>query len=328
MERLLIGSSNVAGFYDPSKFKEYPPYKMIKCTKVELFRVAVETIKDEKEVIISVIENFLCDAIRPLKDPTSDQIDSMVEGVLDDYVGVIKKAAIRLPNTRFALAQPILRPAHNWYMERFEGFCKLFINKVNSTGLENVSKLDTLSRMSQSFTADGIHLTADSGRTFVNMLLFNAENFFETEVINLDEDPDRREPDRQHTVFAKGLKNLEKTLKEIKKEEQKFLKFFKSFIIHLFILLLLWLFFKACCNLFLHQLQLQLAIVQERLQQVYLVYIVRYTSLFLQEYLHLHLQMMELVRPCGSRPPCSFGAGTFGCSGSSEAKAKTHKLAV
>ena len=215
MERLLIGSSNVAGFYDPSKFKEYPPYKMIKCTKVELFRVAVETIKDEKEVIISVIENFLCDAIRSLKDPTSEQIDSMVEGVLDDYVGVVKKAAIRLPNTRFALAQPILRPAHNWYMERFEGFCKLFINKVNSTGLENISKLDTLSRMSQSFTADGIHLTADSGRSFINMLLFNAENFFETEVINLDEDPDRREPDRQHTVFAKGLKNLEKTLKEI-----------------------------------------------------------------------------------------------------------------
>jgi hypothetical protein len=60
-------------------------------------------------------------------------------------------------------------------------------------GLENVSKLDTLSRMLQSFVADGVHLTEDSGRTFVNMLLFNAENFFETEVMNLDEETERKE---------------------------------------------------------------------------------------------------------------------------------------
>jgi hypothetical protein len=46
--------------------------------------------------------------------------------------------------------------------------------------------------MSQSFTTDGVHLTADSGRTFMNMLLYNAENFFETEAINLEEDQDKR----------------------------------------------------------------------------------------------------------------------------------------
>ncbi len=218
MERLLIGSSNIAGNYNPSKFKEYPPYKMIKCTKVELFRVAVETIKDEREVIISVIENFLCDAVRPINDPTSGQIDTVIEGVIDDFVGVVKKAAIRLPKTKFALAQPILRPAHKWYMERHEGFCKFFVSRVNSMGLENVSKLETLSKMSQSFANDGVHLTADSGRTFVNTILFHAESFFETEVINLEEDPDRREPDRQHSVFARGLKNLDNKIEQINTE--------------------------------------------------------------------------------------------------------------
>jgi hypothetical protein len=117
---------------------------MIKCTKVELFRVAVETIKDEREVIISVIENFLCDAVRPIQEPTSEQIDSIVEGVIHDYMGVVKKAAVRLPETKFALAQPILRPAHKWYTERYEGFCKLFVNRINYMGLENVSKLELL----------------------------------------------------------------------------------------------------------------------------------------------------------------------------------------
>jgi hypothetical protein len=130
--------------------------------------------------------------------------------VIDDYVGVFKKAAIRLPKTK-----PILRPAHKWYMERHEGFCKFFVSKINSMGFENVSKLETLSRMSQSFATDGVLLTADSGRTFVNMLLFNAEYFFETEVINLEEDPERRELDKQHSVFARGLKNLEKKIEEL-----------------------------------------------------------------------------------------------------------------
>ncbi len=215
MERLLIGSSNVSGIYTPSKFKEYPPYKMIKCTKVELFRVALETIKEEKEVIISVIENFLCDAMRSIQDPNADQIDSIIEGVIDDYLGVIKKAALRLPETKFALAQPILRPAHKWYMDRHDGFSRLYVNKINAMGFENIAKLDTLSRMSQSFVTDGVHLTADSGRTFVNMLLFNSENFFETEVIDLAEETERREPNRQQKVFEKGLKNLEKKLEDL-----------------------------------------------------------------------------------------------------------------
>ena len=212
MARLLIGSSNVAGVYNPSKFKEYAPYKAIKCTKVEMFRVVVEEIRDEKEVIISVIENFLCDAVRPVQDPTTEQMDYMLERVIDDYMCVIKKAALRLPQTKFALAQPILRPFHNWYTERHEGFCKIYINGINAMGLENVSKLDSMSKMAQSFVADGVHLTSESGRSFVNMLLYNAENFFETKVINLEGDTDRGDLDGQQKNFEKNIKNLEKNI--------------------------------------------------------------------------------------------------------------------
>ena len=188
MARLLIGSSNVAGTYTPERFKEYAPYKMIKCTKMELFRVVVDDIKEEKEVIISVIENFLCDAIRSNQAPSPEQIDSVLEEVIIDYMNVIKRVAVKLPGTKFALAQPILRPFHNWYMERYDGFCKIFVTGINAMGLANVSKLDTLTRMSQNFVADGVHLTPESSRTFVNMLLYNAEALFVAEIINLEEE--------------------------------------------------------------------------------------------------------------------------------------------
>jgi hypothetical protein len=64
--------------------------------------------------------------------------------------------------------------------------------------------------MSQSFVPDGVHLTADSGKNFINTLLFHAENFFETEVINLEGDTDRGDLDGQQKNFEKNIKKLEK----------------------------------------------------------------------------------------------------------------------
>ena len=67
MNRLLIGSSNVSMTYYPEKFKEYPPFKMVKCTKIEVFKAVMEDIKEEREVIIAVVENFLCDAVKSIR---------------------------------------------------------------------------------------------------------------------------------------------------------------------------------------------------------------------------------------------------------------------
>jgi hypothetical protein len=71
MNRLLIGSSNVIRTYCAEKFKGYPPYKAIKCTRIEVYKVLMDDIKNEKEVIIAVIENFLCDAGKSIQSPTT-----------------------------------------------------------------------------------------------------------------------------------------------------------------------------------------------------------------------------------------------------------------
>ncbi len=60
-------------------------------------------------------------------------------------------------------------------MDNHDNFSKLLINSINAMGLENVSKLENLSKMSQNFVADGVHLTPDAGKIFVSMLLYNAK---------------------------------------------------------------------------------------------------------------------------------------------------------
>jgi hypothetical protein len=187
MLRLLIGSSNVYRTYEHEKFKGYPSYKMIKCTRIKVFEAAMEKIKDEKEVIIAVIENFICDAVRDTQEPTPDLIDDAIDKILKNFMGVIHGTATRLPKTRFALALPIMRPRHDWYMERYEGLCRTFAAKINALGLENVSKMEALSKKSQSFLDDQVHFSPESSKTYVNELLYYADNLFTAEIVNLEE---------------------------------------------------------------------------------------------------------------------------------------------
>ena len=144
MQRLLIGSSNVARTYHEEKFKGYPPYKMIKCTRVEVFRAVMDDIKDEKEVIIAVIENFLCDSVKNAKATTSSLIDEAIDATLKEFMDIVSKTATKHPRTRFALAQPILRPRDDWYMERYDGLCRSFVAGITAMDKENISKLDAL----------------------------------------------------------------------------------------------------------------------------------------------------------------------------------------
>jgi hypothetical protein len=85
------------------------------------------------------------------------------------------------------LAQPILRPRNDWYTERYEGLCRSYVAGVNGLGLFNVSKLDAMTKMTQSFTDDLVHLTNESSTSYVNGLLYNSDSLFTAEIIDLVE---------------------------------------------------------------------------------------------------------------------------------------------
>ena len=57
-------------------------------------------------------------------------------------------------------------------------------------GKKNVGKIDAPIRMSQMFQQDGVHFTPTSGKVFVNTMLFNADTFFNTEIVELEENMD------------------------------------------------------------------------------------------------------------------------------------------
>ena len=69
VSRYLIGSSNVNRFYKVEDFPSFKPCVMQKCCNIETFKVLMEELDDgDNEVMISVIENFICDEVNGEKE--------------------------------------------------------------------------------------------------------------------------------------------------------------------------------------------------------------------------------------------------------------------
>ena len=225
MWRQLIGSSNVYRVYEHDSFKDYPEYEMVKCTKKEVFKTALDNLKEGKgEIIISVLENFLCDEVKGITDPSA--MNDALEKIIKEYLALVKDAAEKRPDVKFALTQITLRPLHQWYMDCHDAFCKNLGEGVRLMDKMNVGRIDGPIKMSQVFEKDGVHFTPSSGKVFVNTILYNADAYFNTEVVELNEDmeesamevEEERDDSNSKAKIGKRITLVEREVANLKEE--------------------------------------------------------------------------------------------------------------
>jgi len=68
-------------------------------------------VADNKNVLISVIENFIVDAVGAATAKPEAAIDACIK----DFLTVTLDAALKFPNTKFGIVMPLQRPAVSWY---------------------------------------------------------------------------------------------------------------------------------------------------------------------------------------------------------------------
>ena len=167
MSNLLIGSSNLARFYKPEKFKEYRPYQMMKCTTMDSFVALMAELEDGcNKVVISVFENIIADAAKASK--TDDNQDGLISEAIKITMELIGKTAARLPDSSFCIVMPLMRPALKWYQEKLpkiEDDIRNRMADVSASG--NVTRVNCVCHSLQQFEVDGVHLTMDSGVIFL-----------------------------------------------------------------------------------------------------------------------------------------------------------------
>ena len=68
MKIIVIGSSNAHRFVKFLKDEDKQNIDVRKCTRFESFRVGMDEIEEsDKKVLITVIENFVCDSVNALE---------------------------------------------------------------------------------------------------------------------------------------------------------------------------------------------------------------------------------------------------------------------
>ncbi len=66
MNRVLIGSLNVYRYYNKSSYQNFNDYVLTKCTDIKIFEAIMTSLgKNDNEVIVSVLENFIDKAGSP-----------------------------------------------------------------------------------------------------------------------------------------------------------------------------------------------------------------------------------------------------------------------
>ena len=183
---VMIGSSNIYRFVEHLDKQLQDIVIMQKCTKIEVFKVLMAALeKSQKRVIISAIENFLCDAVRGLKTPK--EITEEVQRVFTEFFETVEETARRLPETRFAMVGPMDRPGEAWYTADIEAINIEFNKRVAGINRSNVSKSGSTVRASQVFDVDRVHLTIEAGKKFVETILYFAGEFFDATLMEFDD---------------------------------------------------------------------------------------------------------------------------------------------
>ena len=188
MSRILIGSSNVYRHYRASAYKQYKEYSLVRCVSFDTLDAHLSNLEaSQTEVIVSVLENFLERA--GVSDEPAKRREEL-ENITKELLKVVEDAAVKNPGTKFVLVEPILRPNVKWYDAELDGIKKAQKEEIKKMKVINVFSVDVISRASQQFEGDGVHLTKASGRIFVEGILDAAESVFRASFVDLEDRED------------------------------------------------------------------------------------------------------------------------------------------
>ena len=204
MKTTIIGSSNIYRPYDILAKEDQDKIDLKRCTRITAFKVFMDGLKEnQRNVVISVIENFVCDAVGEVVD--NDEVGRIVKGVLDEFFEALKETAHRLPRTRFVMVEPTQRPGVGWYTLAFNEFKTEYTSRVAALHTMNVSVIKFDDLPSQIFDQYGVHLTPGMGLQFLNAVSYFAEQIFKAPIVDLADNEETMEASEDVVAGGSGV---------------------------------------------------------------------------------------------------------------------------
>jgi hypothetical protein len=209
--RTLIGSSNIYKFYSPEIFKDHHPYLITRCTRSSTLEANLLEVEGGSVVLISVLENFIQDAVVDSGITESDAVadestGKVVQEAIYKALVTINEAALRTieDGSRFFVVEPLNRVKPDWYSINLDNTIAIFENQFESVcNAPNVWRIHACPMIEQKFVPDGVHLTEDSGKNFISTILRNVEASISSLIVtDLVDTPDLTKPPPTSFQFA------------------------------------------------------------------------------------------------------------------------------
>ena len=207
-------------FYKRASFKDNKPYTIQKCTRMKCFEVLMSETEADY-VVMSVLENFIVDAVGEDLTNGGDLVDQMIK----DFGATLRATAERLPESKFALVMPLRRPIIAWFDEQMSSIRKSIVDMIKDLQMMNVVHIECTLSSTQVFESDGVHLTKDAGVNFVNIILDRSETFFDSESVDLTKEGENSENVRSTPIEDQSglnrtnnrIERLEAEVREMKR---------------------------------------------------------------------------------------------------------------
>ncbi len=103
---------------------------------------------------------------------------------------------------------PLQRPSLPWYQDNLLTLRGALESGVLALKLDNVTKIDCISVLTQEFVGDQVHLTETSGVSFINFILSQSETFFKSANIDLTNYDDDLSPNNDDDL-KKRIEQIE-----------------------------------------------------------------------------------------------------------------------
>ena len=156
---------------------------MQKCTQMSTFKVRMEELDETDErILITVIENFICDAVG--EESEKQRIEKKIDESLSEFVEILGVTAKKLPKSRLVVIEP--RPAVQWYTEGLKAITSEYSKRIQALQLINISVVKRCDLPKQIFDQDQVHLTIDSGKQFLESIMYYAGQVYEAQLVELD----------------------------------------------------------------------------------------------------------------------------------------------
>ena len=92
---------------------------------------------------------------------------------------VLGETAKKLPRNRFVVIKPMARAAVQWYSDGLKEIMNEYSKRIHALQLINISVIKRCDLPKQIFDQDQVHLTKDSGKQFVESIMYYACQVYE-----------------------------------------------------------------------------------------------------------------------------------------------------